>query len=357
VETAGGVSSFASAADPISSIRLSVFLTIRQIFLLVVTGITLLHVHLGRPVTFGKSHWIIWAPSLVFVFTSVALSGVVSGAGVNTLFYGLIAYNSAIVMATAVAFSCLMGTLFVIKRNLNAIDEKMNPWPPVREEKPRPSFATEDIEALREGGSWISSNPSTRSRHSSLSAWSFSTQPTTSGSSPSYGRPRRDGRHSVPAKALYWVGNPREDVPPVPPLPSPYSRISPTAGAIALDDSDPFCRDIPRARLGSQTSWLTSTNGSHMSMSAWSFSTHGPSFYSASMHDVHTSSTMASRHNKPVLGNAQVLGGYGYAPSEVGKRSTVSGMDFDVSIGRNLSWFFLVLVPYVSLSPHNCVYF
>jgi len=349
VETTGGVSSFASATDPFSSIRLSVFLTIRQIFLLVVTGITLLHVRLGRPITFGKGHWIIWAPSLVFILTSTAFSGVVSGAGLNTLYYGLIAYNSVIVMATMIAFSCLIGTLSVIKRNLSAIDEKLNPWPPMREEKPRPSFATEDIEALREGGSWISSNSSTRSRHDSLSAWSFSTQHTTVGSSPSYGRPQRGGRHSVPAKASYWVSNPRECVPPVPPLPSPYNRASPAAEVMGLGGSDPFRRDTPRPRLGSQTSWLTSTNGSHTSMPAWSFSTHEPSFYSTRMRDGHTSPTTASRHNNiPVLGTAQVLGGYGYASNEVGKEPIASGMDLDVSISRNIGWFFFVLVPYVS---------
>lgn len=362
VEATGGASGFASATDPVSSTKYSVFLTIRQIFLLVVTGITLLHIRLGCPVSFGKSHWTVWAPSLAFILTSATLSGVVSGAGINTLFYGLIAYNSAIVIASVAVFSCLVSTSLVINRKLNAIDSKINTCSPVREEKPRPSFAIHDIEALRGGGSWISSNSSASSRHSPLSAWSFSTHQTTSGSSPHHGRPTLGGRHLVPAKVSYRVGNFCEGIPPVPPLSSTYCRISRTAGTMALGERDPFRRDIPsfasvhpRVRLGSQTSWLTSASGSCAPMSAWSFSTPAHSFYSASMRDICIPSGTVSRSNKAVSGNAQDLGGYSYASSEVEKGSTVPDTDFDVSINRYVGWFFLILVPYVSLFPHNCV--
>lgn len=362
-EATGGVSGFASAADPASSARLWTVLTIRQTLLLIVAAITLLHVRLGRPVSFGRKHWILWAPSLVLIVTSTALSGVISGAGVNSLFYGLIAYNSTITVATALAFSCLIGTLFAIKRNLNAINEETDPWPPMREaEKPRPSFATEDIDALREGGSWISSNSSTSSHHNSVSTWSFSTHHT--GHASSHGRPQNGGHHSVPTKSSYWFGAAsREDIPPVPPLPSPYTSqtVSPTAETLA--DPDPFRRDTPspmpnypRTRLGSQTSWLTS-NGSHTTISAWSFPTtqRESSIYSPSVRGVQTPSTLVSRPNTPALASAQVLGGYGYGPGEAEKgvsAPTAPGTTLDVSLARNLGWFSFILIPYVSsLSP------
>lgn len=370
-EATGGVAGSARGADPASSVRLWIVLTIRQTFLLVVAGITLLHVRLGRPISFGAKHWILWAPSLVLIVTSTAISGVISGTGLNSLFYGLIAYNSTIAALTLVAFSCLIGTLLVIKRNLNAISEEMDPWPPVREaaEKPRPSFATEDIDALREGGSWISSNSSTSSRHNSVSAWSFSTHHTVAGSSHSHGRPQHGGHHSVPAKSSYWFGAASpQDIPPVPPLPSPYGQVSPATETMALADPDPFRRDTPsplpnhpRDRLNSQTSWLTSTNGSHSTMSAWSFPTthHEASSRSPSVRDVHTPSTLFSRPSTPALGSAQVLGGYGYAPGEAERGfplGTATRTTLDVSLSHNLGWFSLILVPYVSLLPSLLVY-
>lgn len=324
---------------------------------------TLLHVRLGRPVSFGGKHWILWAPSLVLVIMSTALSGVISGAGVNSLFYGLIAYSSTVMVATAVAFSCIIGTLFAIKRNLTAINEEMDPWPPaVRqiENKSRPSFATEDIDAMREGGSWVSSNSSSSSRHNSISAWSFSTHHTVNASSPGHGRPQSGGRPSIPTKSPYWFGAAsRENIPPVPPLPSQYSQISPTAESLA--DPDPFRRNTPspipehpRARLDSQTSWLTSTDGSHTTLSAWSFpaTRRESSSYSPSVRDVHTPSTLVSRSNTPALSSAQVLGGYGYSPSgtEKGVCPAVAapGISLDVSVTRNLGWYLFILLPYVS---------
>lgn len=36
---------------------------------------TLLHVRLARPVDFGKTHWLIWAPGLLLIITSTAVAG------------------------------------------------------------------------------------------------------------------------------------------------------------------------------------------------------------------------------------------------------------------------------------------
>ncbi|KAF5363387.1 hypothetical protein D9756_000244 [Leucocoprinus leucothites] len=355
-EATGGASGFASASDPASSVRLWTILTIRQTILLAAVGLTLLHVRLGRPVSFGKKHWVLWAPSLVFVVTSTVFSGVLSGAGVNSLFYGLVAYTSTVTVVTLITFSCLIGTLFIIKRNLNAINEEMDPWPPVREtaEKPRPSFATEDIDALREGGSWISSNSSTSSRRGSISTWSFSTHHSANPPVNSHGRSQAGGHHSVPAKSNYWFGaTSREEVPPVPPLPSPYNQAS-----SALADPDPFRRDTPRPRLESQSSWLTSTNGSHSMMSAWSFPiTHNePSIYAPSIRDCDSPSALEPRPNTPALSSAQVLGGYGFSPNQVERgvssSSDARGTTLDISLIQNVGWFLFILVPYTFSLPY-----
>lgn len=360
-EARGGPSGLASASDTTSSIRLWTILTIRQTMLLVIVGLTLLHVRLGRPISFGRKHWVLWAPSLVFVTTSTAMTGIFSSIGVRSLFLGLIAYSSTITAITLTSFTFLLTTLFVIKHNLNAINEEMNSWPPVREtlEKPRPSFATEDIDGLRETGSWISSNSSTSSRHCSISAWSFSTQNSAHPSSNSHGRPHAGGHHSVPAKSAYWFGaDSREEIPPVPPLPLPYSRASP-----CMADPDPFRRDTPRPRLGSQTSWLTSSDGSRSTMSAWSFPTttkNEPSIYTPSMRGCHISSTLVSQSIDPVLGGAQVLGGYGFKPSQVEKAvplcSSPPCSALDVSLIRNVGWFLFILVPYVSTTSIRCLH-
>ncbi|KXN92346.1 hypothetical protein AN958_08577 [Leucoagaricus sp. SymC.cos] len=348
-EATGGASGLASAADPVSSVRLWVVMTIRQTILLAVVGLTLLHVRLGRPVSFGQKHWVLWAPSLVIILTSTTMSGVMSGAGVDSLFYGLLAYTLTVAVMTFIAFSCLIATLFVIKRNLNVIDE-MNPWPPVREvaEKPRPSFATEDIDALREGGSWISSNSSTSSHRNSITAWSFSTYHTAPAPHSS-SRPQTGGHPSVPVKSSSRFGAAsRDDIPPVPPLPSPYSQASPT-----LPDADPFHRDTSRPHLGPQTSWLTSTDGSHSTMSAWPFPTthHEPSVC------CHTPSNLVpSRSNTPTLGDAKVLSGYGFNLNEVEKGATAtscpSGVTPDIFLVRNLGWFSFIFVPYAFSLPY-----
>ena len=354
-EARGGPSGLASASDTTSSIRLWTILTIRQTMLLVIVVLTLIHVRLGRPISFGRKHWVLWAPSLVLVITSTAMTGIFSGIGVSSLFFGLIAYSSTVTAITLTSFTFLLTTLFVIKGNLNAINEEVDSWPPVREtfEKPRPSFATEDIDALRETGSWISSNSSTSSCHCSISAWSFSTQHSACLSSNGHGCPQTGGHHSVLAKSAYWFGaQSREEIPPVPPLPLPYSRASP-----CIADPDPFRRDTPRPRLGSQTSWLTSSDGSRSTMSAWSFPTttkDEPSIYAPSMRDCHTSSTLVSQSINPALGGAQVLGGCGFNPSQAEKAvplcSSPPSSTLDVSLIRNGGWFLFILIPYVSFT-------
>ena len=294
---------------------------------------------------------------LVLVFTSTSVAGILSGSGVDTLFYGLMSYSMVIAVSSTAAFACLIRTLFVIKKNLSAANE----WPPVRqiEEKPRPSFATEDIDAIRDGASWITSNAS--SRPNSISAWSFSTHHTVATSH--HGRPQTGNHPSVPAKSAFWFGStePNEfHVPPVPPLPSPYGPTSPTSAGLA--DEDPFRRDLPplpnhpRTRLGSQSSWLTSSNGSHTTITAWSYPTahHEDAIRNVSTPDLQTA-LATTRPVTSALANAQVLGGYGYAPGSLEAEQGLAGLatppgtTIDISLYYALGWSIMIWLPLVSL--------
>ncbi|PFH51331.1 hypothetical protein AMATHDRAFT_47216 [Amanita thiersii Skay4041] len=366
-EATGGATNLASAADPGSSIRLWIIMTLRQTCLLVLFFVALLHVRLGRPVSFGKKHWMLWAPTMLLFVTSTAFAGVLSAAGIGSLFIGLTAYSSAIAVLSTITLGCLFWTLYNIKRNLAAIEEEADPWPPLKqiEEKPRPSFATEEIDAIKDGASWITSNAS--SRRNSMSAWSFSTHHTVTADSQ-----RGHSIKGTPGKSSYWFGSssPGDSVPPVPPLPSQYGPVASQLNQVeGLHDPDPFRRDIPtprphfpRERLDSQTSWLTSTNGSHTTISEWSFPNNkDSSIRNISTADLHTPLTSAispvSRPVTPALADAQVLGGYGYAPGSLQAEKGVTGLSTssssaDISMSRALSWLLTVWLPFVLGLPY-----
>ncbi|KAK7054109.1 hypothetical protein R3P38DRAFT_2854727, partial [Favolaschia claudopus] len=370
-EYSGGPSDALVAVDPASSLRLWVAMTLRQTCLLVVAGLTLLHVRMGRSVSFGAKQWMVWMPTLLLAVTSTGIAVVLAGAKVSSLFIGLVSYTTVVAAVTSVAFCCLVGTLFAIKRNLAVVQDESEPWPPVRqmEKQPRPSFATEEIDAIRDGASWITSNASNASsRHNSVSAWSFSTH------APSTQAVRVPGS-SVPAKSAFWFnGSTPPDAPPVPPLPSPFGPLSPTAES--LSDPDPFRRDAletPRPRFDSQTSWLTSTNGSQTTISAWSYPTtrhQETDSPNGSVHNLNaellpSSHTAISRPATPAMANAQVLGGYGFSPMQTDAEKSLVGLaaapgaTIDVSVYRAVGWLitiwvpFILSLPYFLLAPHS----
>ncbi|OSD04594.1 hypothetical protein PYCCODRAFT_1466053 [Trametes coccinea BRFM310] len=363
-EYLGGPADYAIAHDPASAVRLWFALTLRQSCLFVVSALTLLHVRMGRPVSFGGKHWMLWAPTLVLVVTSTALAGVFAATSVTSLFVGLVAYSTTIAVFSSVAFGCLVGTLVIIKRNLAALNDIRDPWPPAKvmeeEEKPRPSFATEDIDALKDGSSWITSRAS--SRCESVSAWSFNTHHSRAPSNASarmLPNPATASYPSLAPKSSFWF-NPatpfgsRESVPPVPPLPAPYRPASITSAHIN-DDHDPFKRQAPR--MGSQSSWLTEPSVYQPTLSNWSFpTTHPPSPppSAATLPGLGTDmlpSTAVSRPLTPAMASAEVLGGYGYVPensqAEKGFNSfsSTSSGDLDMTIYRTIGWLLMIWVP------------
>ncbi|KAI0940092.1 hypothetical protein AcV5_001290 [Taiwanofungus camphoratus] len=368
-EHLNNASDYDAARDPAAAVRLWIALTLRQTCLLVVATLTLVHVRMGRPVAYGRKHWMLWAPTLLLFATSTALAGVLAATGVPSFFMGLFAYSTTIAVATTVAFACLFATLVIIRRNLAALDEIRDPWPPAKEveEKPRPSFATEDIDALKDGSSWITSRAS--SRHDSISAFSFSTHHSAMPSNASARIAQNSAmasQPSIPHKSSFWFNpatpyNGRESpVPPVPPLPAPYRPSSPTSAEVN-DDPDPFRRTEPRDRTGSQSSWLTEPSTYQPSLTAWSFPTTRPGTPpSASTADLHTDllpSTAVSRLT-PAMASAQVLGGYGYDPeaarseSRMGALASVPSNDLNISVYRIISWFATIWVPLALSVPY-----
>lgn len=380
-ENLGGVADFATAHDPGAAARLWLSMTLRQACLFVIAGITLLHVRMGRPISFGAKHWVLWAPTLVLAVTSTAIAGVLASTGLSTFFLGLTTYSVTIAALSSVAFGCLIGTLIVIRRNLTALHEaQADPWPPVREveEKPRPSFATEDIDALRDGSSWITSDAG--SRRASISTWSFTTRHSTRPSNAGSIRtphPLTGSYPSIPHKSSFWF-NPAtpydghdSPIPPVPPLPSPYRPAS-TSHPLAHTDPDPFRRNdplhgrYPVPRMGSQTSWLTESSGTKATLSAWSF----PTTHRENVHTPDTAtafvdqpadarpSTAHSRPITPALANAKVLGGYGYAPGAalaekgLAALANVPSDDVDVSVYRAIGWLIMIWVPLALSLPY-----
>ncbi|KAF8165605.1 hypothetical protein B0H34DRAFT_762895 [Crassisporium funariophilum] len=358
-ESTVGPTGLQLAADPASAIRLWIVVTIRQTCLLIVASITLLNIRMAHSVSFGAKHWMLWTPTALLVFTSTIIAGILSGTGVDTLFYGLSVYSMTLAVTSTIAFGCLIRTLFVIKKNLGTVNEASDPWPPVRqlEDKARPSFATEEIDAIRDGASWITSDAG--SRRNSVSQWSFSTHHTVT-THHGQGRPQSGLHPSIPAKSSFWFGSttPNDiEVPPVPPLPSPYGPISPTSAGLA--EADPFRRDLPplpshqRTRMGSQSSWLTSSNGSHTTVTSWSYPTthHEGTIRNGSSPDLHTALTAVTRPTTPAMADAQVLGGYGYAPggleAEKGLAALAAhpGTTVEISVYPAIGWSIMIWVP------------
>jgi hypothetical protein len=370
-------------SDSGSAVRLWIATTLRQSCLLVIATLTLVHVRMGQPVGFGAKHWMLWSPTLLLAVTSTGLAGILAGAGVHSFFWGLIGYSTAVAVVSSIAFICLIGTLVKIRRNLAALNDMRDPWPATIEEKSRPSFATEDINVLKDGSSWITSRAS--SRCESVSAFSFSTHYTHHSRMPSNAssrvnlHPNVASNPSIAPKSSFWFGpatpangaGRESPIPPVPPLPAPYR---PSSTYNVTEDPDPFRRVDPRIRMGSQSSWLSENPGWQYepTLSGWSYpishDSHEPRTASSygSSPDLRTDflqtellqSPAVSRPHTPAMMSTDVLGGYGYAPDAAQAEnsghgpSVMSGNEIDVSVWRAVGWLVTIWVPMVRIGVH-----
>ena len=297
---------------------------------------------------------------------SYLYAGVLAGADFPSFFIGMIAYSSSLTFIGVAVLVALVGTLVTIRRNLTSTAELDDSWPPMRQvDQGRPSFAQEDIDGLKEGSSWITSDGGS-CHGGSVSAFSFSTHQThvrrSSNSSSNF------HHGSAPPKSTFWSSSEApgriSPVPPVPRLPAPYRPASPSSSGVC-DDPDPFRRTVgndPRVRGGSQASWLTEPSVAPSTVTTWSFPatrpptrSNTPAMFPRSTTDLHAEllrPAVPSRPQTPAISSAQVLGGYGFSDVSLTEKqaglAAVPEGDLDTSVARVMIWFISALLPCVS---------
>lgn len=383
-ESLGGPTNYAAGLDPLATARLWLASTVRATCIFVIIATTLLHVRLARPIDFGRFHWLIWGPGLLLIVTSTIIAGrslrssplvslaltLCAGAlaGVNfpSFFVGVVAYSSSLTFLSAVVLAALVGTLVTIRRNLTSTNELDDSWPPMRQvDEKRHSFAQEDVDALKDGSSWITSDAGS-CHGGSVSAFSFSTHQTHARKSSNSSSNLHHG--SIPPKSGFWFSSETpgkiSPVPPVPPLPAPYRPASPPSASMC-DDPDPFRRTIgndPRVRNGSQASWLTEPSVAPSTATAWSFPAtrpasrpNTPGIFPQSATDLHAEllrPSIPSRPQTPAISSTQVLGGYGFSDVSLAEKqaglAAVPEGDLDINVPRVMIWFISLLLPCVS---------
>ena len=248
----------------------------------------------------GSNDFHVWAPTATLVLVStVCAAGFSTTKRLDSFYYGAIVYTGIVAIVSTGCFGGFLASLLTIRRNLTAhiAAQEEEEWPPLKSQskmyKPRQgaSFATEDVEALRDGSSWLTSIRSERTH--STSAFSLSSADE-SVAAPSSVNPYSS---STPAKSTFWFGIPstanlhqpehgNEAIPPVPELPAAYRRTSSPLGV----EADPFRREAPSTpstpqrnqtmRSGSgasahsyANSWLTEPSGTVSTPTQFSFPT------------------------------------------------------------------------------------
>ena len=243
-------------------------LTLRQTCFLIVSALILIHVRLRKSVSFGTAHWFIWVPLVFLVTVSTTVAGVFASTTTFsgwTFRIGYITYSSAIAVLNTIMFGCFVSTLIIIKRSLESFHKAQSSNESA--EEPQTTFAMEDFAVIREGGSWISSTTNSRRNAASISPYSDSTIRTQQTSQNTAASHERAATLRFP-----WP----------PPGRHPYSSLpqTPSRGCRRDDahfkDFEPFRRRAQSLRaaalsLSSGNSWITSSLGTHPTVSAWSY--------------------------------------------------------------------------------------
>lgn len=242
--------------SPFSAALLWIALTARQSCLVVILFISLLHIRLRRPISYGRTQAFLWAPSVALSAAGTGTAASLAAFELTSLFGGIASYISIVAtLQTLMLISILRSTFRIIRRAERESDSFS--WLEATRRKRRQSFDTGDIQFLKDRSSWVTSVEGSLRR--SLSAWSFTTSQTNNT------RGRHTPYYSLPSTLRSTTDSNGRDVipiiPPVPPLPSAYQRSIPL--------------DVPRntSPTGSTNSWLTSYSGSRETMSSFSFPT------------------------------------------------------------------------------------
>jgi len=348
-------SSVSTASSVHSAARFWLALTLRQTCFFIISALILIHVRLRRSVSFGFAHWFLWVPLVFFASVSTIAAGLFAHITSRSFLIGCIAYSTTIAILSTIMLGSLVSSLITIKRSLADFNQsKETGSPGATVETQHVTLSTEDIDVIREGSSWITSSISSRRKPSS--PYSYSTFPT---------RATRSARERItpPPRLPSWpLQGTHSSAPPQTPLPShgntdfgPFRHRTQSLRAAALTLSS-----------RSQNSWLTSSLGTHPTLSAWSYSTHPtprPSLPGRSQSVVE--SAIAStptrgsspRDARPVIvpvGGARALASKRYAPSaplaEKGVSSTTAAVhspQIDISILRIITWLAGVWIPLV----------
>ena len=195
---------------------------------------------------------------------------------------GYIVYSSTTAILNTLIFGSLIGSLIIIKRSLANFDRAKEFKPPgetTAAEKPQPTLATEEIDAIRESSLWIASAASSRRRrdgpssphtpHSTSSSRAHTTQ--IIAASPD---------QTTPAQV------------PFPFLPPPGTHSSTSMRNPSPHRGDTHANDFGYApfrnrthslraaaaaaaalTVSSQGSWISSSFGTRPTLSAWSYPT------------------------------------------------------------------------------------
>jgi hypothetical protein len=268
-----------------SAARLWLALTFRQTCFLIISALILVHVRRRKSVSFGWAHWYLWAPLIFLAGVSTVAAGLFAHTIPGSFLVGYIAYSATTAILNTVIFGSLVGSLIIVKRSLAHFDRaKKESEPPgettAAEKRRLTVVTTEDIDAIREGSLWITSTASSRRRD----------EP-----SPSYAPHSTTSSHT--RTTTHNVAVPPDPTAP-PRIPFPFwppqathsttssRNPSPRRGDTHANDFGyaPFRTRTQSLRaaaaaaaaaltLSSQGSWISSSLGTHPTLSAWSYPT------------------------------------------------------------------------------------
>ena len=383
VDSTSGMGANATAFRAGSAARLWLALTFRQTCFLVVSALIVIHVRLRKSVSFGRVHWFLWVPlTLLASVSTIAVVLLVGDTKTTTswkrFLVGYIAYSSTIAVLNTAMFGTLVGSLIVIKRSLAHFNQvtasKESKSRSFREtvEKPQVSLAVEDIDAIREGSSWITSPASSR-RHRSGSLYSHSTTRTPASRSLA-ASPERERATTLPFPTRPSPGTHSSTLPRTPP-PSRRGSYAKNDFGLVRHRTQSLRTAVTTAAaltLNSQGSWISSSLGTRPTHSAWSYPStpHSSSrnrtqstsrvqsaITSTPTQDMNTSSTRSGVAGRVVGGSVRVTVSASngqYAPSTLqAERGTASNgatsrsPQIEVSMLRVIAWLAGVWVPLV----------
>ena len=331
-----------------SAARLWLALTFRQTCFLIISVLILINVRRRKSVSFGRAHSYLWLPVLFIAGVSTVAAGLIADRIPGSFLIGYIVYSCTTAILNTLVFGSLVGGLIIIKRSLAnfELEQARKVSKPVGEISPeKPPQLTLDIEAIREDSLWITSAGSSHRRDEPNYPYSHSTMTS------SRTRPTQNVAVSPdqanPPRSTVW--------PPQGTHPSTSSRNpSPRRDDIRTNDFGyaPFRNRTQSLRaaaaaaaaltVSSRGSWISSSLGTHPTLSAWSYPTPRSSPPSRVQSGVEDAIALANDHRAPSGPRAERGT---TSPASAAARS----QEIEVSTLRILAWLAGVWAPLVCL--------